>query len=123
MHVAELDITHHLAQYLGVGRIEYRRLLVDQHEDALGGGHGSLHDIVLLGEVADRLEGTLGVLKERYQHAKLQGPLKHASRTVPEQERHRQRREEADHWEEDREDFERIDIGVTQAAIQLIELP
>ena len=68
--VAELDVAAHLPQRLRVGAGRRTgRLLVQQHEHALGGGHRRLHDVVLLGQVADRLEGAVGVLEEGHQHA------------------------------------------------------
>ena len=47
--------------------------LVEQFEDALGGGHGGLQDVVLVGELHDGAEEALRVLDKGDEHAEGDG--------------------------------------------------
>jgi len=91
-NVAELDVAYDAAQVLRVGSINDRALFVEEHEDALGGGHGCLHDVVLLGKVADRLECAVGVLEECHQHSHRDCARQHSAGAVPDEQRRGQRR-------------------------------
>ena len=42
---------------------------IEELEDALGGGHGGLQDVVFLAEILDRPQEALGVLYKGRQHA------------------------------------------------------
>src|SRR5207245_9479919 len=77
-HVVEVDLPTHVHKLARVRRVDDRRLRVEEPEHALGRRHRRLHDVVLLREVADRLEETIDELPEREKRPDrtlpLQGP-------------------------------------------------
>ena len=74
------------------GRLNQRGS-VEQLEDALGGGHGRLHDVVLFAQVLDGAEESQAVLEEGNHHADLNGAAAHSKSAVGEQQRERQHAE------------------------------
>ncbi len=84
---------------------------VEHAEDALGRGHGGLKDGVALGQVADRLEGALGVEHEGREHAQGRPARQHALAAPPEQRRRADRRHHLYRGHEDSEDQQRAHVG------------
>ena len=85
-----------LSTRLGCGRVLDRLRLIEQEKNPLRRCHGGLHDIVFLGQVADRLVHALNVLEKRHQHASFDGMTRHLHAAVPEQQAHRDRAEQFD---------------------------
>ena len=67
--VAELDFAAHDAELASRADGRRRQRLVEQLENAFGGGHGRLQDIELVAQVLNGLEESLRVLHEGDEHA------------------------------------------------------
>src|SRR5450755_4307799 len=85
--VVELDGDGSWRKGLRAGRRDDAGLGVEQFENTLGGGHGSLEDIVFFAEVLDGPEEAQSILKKRDQHAEGQGALPDAEAAVGKQQR------------------------------------
>ncbi len=69
---------------------------VEEFEDALGGGHGGLEDVVLLAQVHDGAEETLGVLDEGDEDAEGDGAVEGGQTAAPDDKGDGDRGEELD---------------------------
>src|SRR3989442_14655592 len=65
----ELNLSAYPRERHGIGWILHGHRLIQHTKDPFGAGHGRLEDVVLLGEVLDRPEESLGILDECDQHA------------------------------------------------------
>ena len=106
----ELNLSTHPREGHGIGRILHGHRLVQHTKDTLGAGHRRLEDVVLLGEVLDRPEESLGILDEGDEHAECDRLLHHPPSAVPDQQRRRYRAEESD---------ERIEQGKRANGLQV----
>ncbi len=113
---------------LGVGSWElgvaYLHRRIQQPEDALGRRHRALQDVELLGQVADGPEEALRVLQERDERSQREHVAAigdDASPSHPENQRRRQRSDELDGRIEDGVVEDRLHVGVTMPAVDLVK--
>ena len=71
-HVLKFDAALHVPGVSGRVQIFQICIVLQQGEHAVGGHHGGLNGVVVLGQVVDGLEELLDVGVERHQHAHLQ---------------------------------------------------
>src|SRR5690606_8008074 len=77
-HVAEFDRAIHVARELdGIGLVGDRSGNIEHFGDAAARGHGALHDGILHGQRADRVEEALDVEDERHDDADLEATIEH----------------------------------------------
>ena len=82
-HVAEFNFAPRMVERNGVGiRFDQHRL-IEQLEDALGGGHGGLQDVEFLAQVLNRPEKTLREHGESREDAKTEGAVENAVSARP----------------------------------------
>ena len=99
--------------------IAHRR--VQQLEDALGGGHGRLHDVVLFAQILNGAEESHAVLEEGHHHADLDGAAAHAESAVGQQQRQSQHAEKFGDGIKPAVGDDGVLVGVHVIAIDLLE--
>ena len=82
--VAKFDFAAHEAEGASAAGDVGGQRLVEQREDALGGGHGRLQDVEFVAEVLNGLEEALRVLHEGDQHADRDRAGERSQAAVPE---------------------------------------
>ena len=105
------------------GRRQDRGLGVEQFEDALGGRHGALQDVVFLAEVLNRPEESQAVLQERHQNPQRQPAAFDAQAAISQHGRERQHRNELDHRIEPAVRRDGVLIRVHMLAVDAVEFP
>src|SRR5205823_6076479 len=87
-----------------------------------GRGHGLLHDVVFLAEVAYRLEESVDVLDERHDATDGQDAAQHLRAAVPDDGGSRDSSGNADYWPEQRKEQDAAQMRLQQVAIQRVEV-
>src|SRR5258707_5787536 len=106
----------------GVGIRIDRDRLIQELEDALGGGHGRLEDVELFAEVLDGAEEALGEHGEGGENAKGEAAGKDANSTGPKDQRDGGEAEEFDSRIEESVSENRVAPGEHIVAIALLKL-
>ncbi len=120
--VAELDFAADAVETQRRRFVADGGTLVEDLEDPLGAGHRLLHDVVLLAQVADRLEEPLDVLEKCHHAAHGQHALKDLRAAVPDDRPGSDRRRHADERPEDREKQDTAQMGLEQVAIDGVKM-
>ena len=122
-HVAELDLAAHAREVPRRPAVSRTSdALVQDQEDALGRGHRLLHDVVLLAQVADRLEEALDVLDEGHQPPTVSTPVEYLRAAVPDDRRQRDGRGDAHQRPEQREVQHAAQVRLQQIVVGGVEL-
>jgi hypothetical protein len=122
-HLVELDPVAEALQAPRRRRLNQAVLGVEQAEQALGRGHRGLHHVVLLGQVADRLEEFVGRPDEREQGAEAQRAAQVLAAAVPQDQRDRGGIDQLDRRVIDRKVEHRAQVGLIVQLIDFGEAP
>ena len=120
-HVLEFDGSLKLSRHAGLWIILDRRRSIEQGKDPLRWRHGRLHDVVLLGQIADRLIHTLNILDEGDDDAGLDRLLQNQSSPVPEEQTEGQRAKDLDDRKKHRVVLHAAQQDIAIAVIDVLE--
>jgi len=95
---------------------------IQQLEDAFGGGHGPLQNVVLLAEILDGTEEAQPVLQERHHHAQRQGAALDAEAAISQDAGQRQHRQKLHYRIEPAIGQDGVLVGVHMLAVDAVEL-
>ncbi len=94
---------------------------VEQLENALGRGHGGLHDVVLFAQILNGAEESHAILEESHQHADLDSAAADAESAVGQQQRQRQHAQKLHHRIKPAVGDDGVLVGFHVVAIDLLE--
>ena len=117
-HVPKLDLPPERGHRPGAGRL---LRLIQQLEDALGGGHGRLEDVVFVRQVRKRLEKHPHVAGESHQCPQGEDPGQHPPPAVPDEQGQGQRSHHRDGRAEDPIHDHRPHLGPVVSVVDLLE--
>jgi hypothetical protein len=95
---------------------------IEQLENALGCGHGRLHEVVFFAQILNGPEESQAVLKEGHHDADLKRASTHAKSAVGEQQRQRQHSEKLRDGIKPAIGDDRVFVGFHVVAIDLFEV-